>query len=186
MRAGLIVLAVMQGLVGVWALLGPESFYADFPGAGHAWVALLPEYNEHLTRDVGALSLALTVVLVAAAWWPERRLVRIALVALARLRDPAHRVPRDAPGGLPVGGRHRADDRHGAAGGARRRVAGAEFTAPGAPCRRAGVMCSHAAAGSSPRGRPVAHHRRPTTRRPPPARPPPVADHPAPIWIEDV
>ena len=26
MRAGLIVLAVMQGLVGVWALLGPESF----------------------------------------------------------------------------------------------------------------------------------------------------------------
>jgi hypothetical protein len=82
MRAGLIVLAVMQGLVGVWAMLGPESFYADFPGAGHAWVALLPEYNEHLTRDVGALSLALTVVLVAAAWWPERRLVRIALVAL--------------------------------------------------------------------------------------------------------
>jgi hypothetical protein len=28
-------------------------------------VALLPEYNEHLTRDVGALSPALTVVLVA-------------------------------------------------------------------------------------------------------------------------
>ncbi len=82
-RAGLVVLAVMQGLVGVWALLGPESFFTDFPGAGHAWVALLPEYNEHLTRDVGALSLALTVVLVAAAWWPERRLVRIALVALA-------------------------------------------------------------------------------------------------------
>jgi len=82
MRAGLIVLAVMQGIVGIWALLGPESFYANFPGAGHAWVALLPEYNEHLTRDVGALSLALTVVLVAAAWWPERRLVRIALVAL--------------------------------------------------------------------------------------------------------
>lgn len=82
MQAGLIVLAVLQGLVGIWAMLGPESFYADFPGAGHAWVALLPDYNEHLTRDVGALSLALTVVLVAAAWWPERRLVRIALVAL--------------------------------------------------------------------------------------------------------
>ena len=82
-RAGLIVLAVMQGLVGVWAMLGPDSFYRGFPGAGHAWVALLPEYNEHLTRDVGALSLALTVVLVAAAWWPERRLVRIALIAFA-------------------------------------------------------------------------------------------------------
>ena len=82
MRAGLIALAVRQGLVGIWALLGPESFYANFPGAGHAWVALLPEYNEHLTRDVGALSLALTVLLVAAARWPERRLVRVALVAL--------------------------------------------------------------------------------------------------------
>jgi len=33
----------MQGFVGVWAMLGPESFCADFPGAGHAWVALLPE-----------------------------------------------------------------------------------------------------------------------------------------------
>jgi len=82
-RVGLAVLAVMQGLVGVWALLGPETFFTEFPGAGHAWVALLPEYNEHLTRDVGALSLALTVVLVSAAWWPERRLVRIALIALA-------------------------------------------------------------------------------------------------------
>ena len=87
-RAGLVVLAVLQGLVGVWALVGPESFYADFPGAGHGWVALLPEYNEHLTRDVGALSLALTVVLVSAAWWPERRLVRIALLALGLYAIP--------------------------------------------------------------------------------------------------
>lgn len=88
MRAGLIVLAVMQGLVGVWALLGRESFYAEFPGAGHAWVARLPDYNEHLARDVGALRLAVTVVLVAAAWWPERRLVRIALVALGVCATP--------------------------------------------------------------------------------------------------
>ena len=42
-RAGLIVLAVLQRLVGVRALLGPESIYQDFPGAGHAWVALVPE-----------------------------------------------------------------------------------------------------------------------------------------------
>jgi hypothetical protein len=78
-----IVLAVMQGLVGAWAPVAPQSFHQDFPGADHAWVALLPEYNEHLTRDVCALSLALTVVLGAAAVILERRLVRVALVALA-------------------------------------------------------------------------------------------------------
>jgi len=41
--------------------------------------------------------------------------------------------------GLSLGGRHRAHDSHGAAGGARRNIAGAEFAAPGGPCRRAGV-----------------------------------------------
>ena len=34
MRAGLFVLAVMQGIVGIWALLGPESFFANFPAPG--------------------------------------------------------------------------------------------------------------------------------------------------------
>lgn len=34
------------------------------------------------------MSLALTVMLVAAAWWPERRLVRIALAALGVYATP--------------------------------------------------------------------------------------------------
>lgn len=71
LRVGLAVLAAMQALVG-WALVAPREFYDGFPIAGHAWVALLPPYNEHLVRDVGAFSLALTVVLGAAAVWPER------------------------------------------------------------------------------------------------------------------
>ncbi|MGS0688312.1 hypothetical protein ACVBEQ_24665 [Nakamurella sp. GG22] len=82
-RVLLVVLAVVQGTVGGWALFAPESFYRDFPGGGRGWVALLPEYNEHLTRDVGALSLSLTLVLVAAAVTMERTLVQVALAATA-------------------------------------------------------------------------------------------------------
>ena len=82
-RAGLAILAVLQGVVSVWALLAPASFYASFPVAGHAWVSLLPPYNEHLIRDVGALSLALTVVLAAAAVTGEWLLSAVAIGALA-------------------------------------------------------------------------------------------------------
>ena len=77
------VLAVAQGTVGGWALFAPQSFYRDFPGGGRGWVALLPEYNEHLIRDVGALSLSLTLVLAAAAITLQRTLVQVALAATA-------------------------------------------------------------------------------------------------------
>jgi hypothetical protein len=82
LRVGLVILAAMQVLVGAWALLAPRAFYDGFPLPRHAWVALLPPYNEHLVRDVGALNLALTVVLGAAAWTLDRTVVRVALVAL--------------------------------------------------------------------------------------------------------
>lgn len=88
LRIGLCILAATSGFVGVWALPAPRAFYDGFPSAGHAWVALLPPYNEHLIRDVGAFSLALTVMLGAAAVWPERRLVRIALVTTAVFAVP--------------------------------------------------------------------------------------------------
>jgi hypothetical protein len=53
-RAGLEILAVSQGVIGIWALLAPTSFYSSFPITGHPWVSLLPPYNEHLIRDVGS------------------------------------------------------------------------------------------------------------------------------------
>lgn len=81
--ASLGVLAASQLMIGVWALFAPEHFFAAFPSSGHAWVALLPPYNEHLVRDVGALSLALTVVLVSAAVTADRLLVRVAACAFA-------------------------------------------------------------------------------------------------------
>jgi hypothetical protein len=80
LRAGLWFLTVAWGAVGCWQLFLPHSFYADGPVPGHHWVDLLPPYNEHLMRDVGALTLAMVVPLGAAAVTLDRRLARVALV----------------------------------------------------------------------------------------------------------
>ena len=77
------ILAVSEGLIGGWALFAPTSFYRSFPAAGHGWVALLPPYNEHLIRDVGSLSLALTMVLAAAAVTGQSLLSAVAVAAFA-------------------------------------------------------------------------------------------------------
>jgi hypothetical protein len=82
-RILLTVLAVLQGIIGVWASLVPTSFYSSFPISGHNWVSLLPPFNEHLIRDVGELSLALTVVLAAAALTGHRLLSVVATGAVA-------------------------------------------------------------------------------------------------------
>ncbi|HEX7212489.1 MAG TPA: hypothetical protein VF241_16325 [Propionibacteriaceae bacterium] len=82
-RAGLGILAALEAIVGVWGLLAPMSFYRSFPLPGHGWVSLLPPYNEHLTRDVGELSLALTVLLVAAAVTGQWLLSVVAIIATA-------------------------------------------------------------------------------------------------------
>ena len=81
LRAGLILLATAGIVVGVWALLAPQSFYDDFPGGGRSWVLAFPPYNEHLVRDVGGLNLALAVLLVFAAIMLERRLIQAVSVA---------------------------------------------------------------------------------------------------------
>jgi hypothetical protein len=65
-RLALAVTAIGSGMLAAWILVAPRSFYDDFPGAGHHWVSADGPYNEHLLRDVGALSLALTVTVVAA------------------------------------------------------------------------------------------------------------------------
>jgi hypothetical protein len=52
--------------IGIWALFAPQSFYDNFPGP-RSWVSVDGPYNEHLLRDVGALNIALGVVLLIAA-----------------------------------------------------------------------------------------------------------------------
>jgi hypothetical protein len=75
LRAGLGLVAAAQVELASWGLISPHSFYADFPGAGHHWVAALGPYNEHLVRDYAASELGFAVLLVAMAIWFERRLV---------------------------------------------------------------------------------------------------------------
>jgi hypothetical protein len=67
--------------VGSWALFLPGSFYEDFPLSGRGWVSALGPYNEHLVRDVGALNLALGVLLALAAILPDQRLVQVSVAA---------------------------------------------------------------------------------------------------------
>ena len=80
-RVILIALGGIQFVNGIWATLAPRSFYDDFPLGIGGWVSALPDYNEHLMRDVGGLFLATGFVLLAAAAWLERRLLVVALVS---------------------------------------------------------------------------------------------------------
>jgi hypothetical protein len=67
LRGGLAVLSLAAAFPGAWALIGPRSFFMDFPGLGYEWVRLLPPYNEHLVRDVGGFYLGFAIILGAAA-----------------------------------------------------------------------------------------------------------------------
>ena len=86
-RVVLAVLGAVQLTDGLYALLAPRSFYEDFP-AGRGWVEALPAYSEHLVRDVGSLFIATAVVLLAAAFYLERRLVTITLLSFLAFSLP--------------------------------------------------------------------------------------------------
>ncbi|MCX5088045.1 hypothetical protein OOK36_03905 [Streptomyces sp. NBC_00365] len=62
--AALGLLAVTGLYTGVWAYCSPTSWYANFPGLGLSWLPQLGPYNEHLTKDAGAMFLALAVLTV--------------------------------------------------------------------------------------------------------------------------
>jgi len=80
-RVALLVAATGNAVVGAWAVITPRGFYDTFPGAGHHWVSVDGPYNEHLVRDVGTLSLALALMLLAALWRGGKVLVGTASVA---------------------------------------------------------------------------------------------------------
>ena len=81
MRGGLGLLSLSVLAVGAWALFLPRSFHEDFPSASRGWVSALGPYNGHLLADVGAMYLALGVLLALAAVSLGRELVRASLVA---------------------------------------------------------------------------------------------------------
>ena len=78
-RLGLAGLGLVQATDGLYALLSPRGFYADFP-LGRGWVQAIPAYNPHLVTDVGALFLATGLLMLMAAAWLTRPLVTAALV----------------------------------------------------------------------------------------------------------
>lgn len=81
LRVGLGYLAAMSLEVGLWATFATRSFYDDFPGFGHHWIAGDGPYNAHLASDAGVGFLAVGAVLLLAAVWLERRVMQAALVA---------------------------------------------------------------------------------------------------------
>jgi hypothetical protein len=83
LRAGLVLLTVLEGGLGIWTLLLPRVFYDHFPT-----VKLDPPFNEHLFRDFGGASLGITVVLAVAAIVMERRLIYTALAAYLSFAVP--------------------------------------------------------------------------------------------------
>lgn len=80
-QIGLAYLSINALILGAWAVLAPQSFYDSFPGLGRSWVSVDGPYNEHLIRDVGALNLALLVLLVAALVTLSRQMVTVAAIA---------------------------------------------------------------------------------------------------------
>lgn len=76
LRPGLLLLAAVEWVLGVWAAFFPRSFYEDVPT-----IDIAPPFSEHLMRDFGGASLGLAIVLTAAAVWRERRFTVVALVA---------------------------------------------------------------------------------------------------------
>lgn len=98
-RAILLAASLSNGVIGVWATLSPRGWYDDFPGFGQVWVAIEGPYNEHLVRDVGAWSLALTVLTLAAAWALERRFLIATGVALVvqAIAHAQHHLSADNP-----------------------------------------------------------------------------------------
>jgi hypothetical protein len=73
-RVALAATAVSALVPGLQGTLGPHGFYTGFP-FGRGWVALLPPFNEHLVRDIGAFYLAFALLFAWAATTLERALV---------------------------------------------------------------------------------------------------------------
>jgi hypothetical protein len=76
LRPGLVLLAGVEWVLGLWTAFFPRSFYDDVPTVDRT-----PPFSEHLMRDFGGATLGLAIVLTAAAVWRERRFTVVALLA---------------------------------------------------------------------------------------------------------
>ena len=102
-RTGLIVLAVPQLAIGVWALVSPRGWFGSFPGGGKVWLPLYGPYAEHFVYDIASTFLAVAVVLGLAAWWLDRRVVQAAAVGYLVYQVPHAIYHWGADSRLPAG-----------------------------------------------------------------------------------
>jgi hypothetical protein len=80
-RVVLALLAVIDLVTGLWAVLDPLGWYKNFPGFGQHWVAGDGPFNRHLALDAGAGFLAVAAAMVVALVWARRAVIQVALVA---------------------------------------------------------------------------------------------------------
>ena len=87
-RIGMLVLAVPQLAIGIWAMLAPHSWYESFPGVHPHLIAADPPYNAHLATDAGIGFFCTGVGLLVAAAWGRRSGVYVALVTFLAFAVP--------------------------------------------------------------------------------------------------
>lgn len=79
-RFGLFLLGAPTVITGIWAIVFPASWYADY-GHGVAPPSAFGAYNEHFVQDLGGGYLGVGAALIWAAVALRREGVRVALIA---------------------------------------------------------------------------------------------------------
>jgi hypothetical protein len=91
LRAAIAALALISIGAGLWAMVGPRSFYLD--------AAPFPPYNEHLFHDIGAFQIGLGACLAASLVLKDALAVVLAGNAVGGVAHfVAHVVDRDQGG----------------------------------------------------------------------------------------
>jgi AhpD family alkylhydroperoxidase len=81
-KLGLVSLGIPQLALGIWAIFWPTGFYGTFPViAGQHWLPAYGPYDSHLVADVGSTFLAIGLLMLLAAYFLERRIAQVALIA---------------------------------------------------------------------------------------------------------
>ena len=99
-RVGMVVLAVPQLAIGIWAMVTPHHWYENFPGVHPHLISAEPPYNAHLATDAGIGFFATGVGLVLAAALARRSGVYVALVTFLAFAGPhtLYHALHEAPG----------------------------------------------------------------------------------------
>ncbi len=98
-RVGLFILAVPTLITGLWAIVAPASWYADY-GHGIAPPSAFGDYNEHFVQDLGSGYLGIGAALSVAAMILQRQVVMTALAAFLVFTVPHFVVHLVEPGKL--------------------------------------------------------------------------------------